>query len=427
VASGRRRTARVAAALAALAGVVNLVSALLPAEADRLQVLDALVPGIVSEGATVITAAAGIGLLLLAGGLRRRQRLAWLAAVVLLCGSAVLNLTKGLDVEEALLELCLAGLLAAQAGQFNARQGPLERRAVLGPALLVVLVTGAYATLGLLANAGAVAGPLPVVRALQEAGRMAVGLGSGLGLEGRFGRSFPASVAAVFYFGSLVVAARVLAPALVRSGRDPGLARAVAASGDSLAYFALRDDRVSVRGGDSLVSWAPVGVVALAAGDPLGPPAHWPAAVAAFLGQATAQGRIAAALGCGAWAPAPTGRPGWPASTWATRPSWTWSGSASRAGPGGSPGRAGTGHGGRGSPPPSAGSPSSTPANAPPCTPWRPAGGERHPNGASRWPWGACSIPEIPAGSWSSAGRPAAACSASSTWCPGATTGPAWT
>ena len=62
MASGRRRAARVAAALAALAGVVNLVSALLPAEADRLQVLDALVPGIVSEGATVITAAAGIGL-----------------------------------------------------------------------------------------------------------------------------------------------------------------------------------------------------------------------------------------------------------------------------------------------------------------------------------------------------------------------------
>jgi hypothetical protein len=169
---------------------------------------------------------------------------------------------------------------------------------VLGPALLVVLVTGVYATLGLLANAGAVAGPLSVVRALQEAGRMAVGLGSGLGLEGRFGRFFPASVAAVFYFGGLVVAARVLAPALVRPGRDPGLARAV--SGDSLAYFALRDDRVSVRGGDSLVSWAPVGVVALAAGDPLGPPAHWPAAVAAFLGQATVQGRIAAALGCGA-------------------------------------------------------------------------------------------------------------------------------
>jgi lysylphosphatidylglycerol synthetase-like protein (DUF2156 family)/DNA-binding beta-propeller fold protein YncE len=289
----------VAAALAALAGVVNLVSALLPAEADRLQVLDALVPGIVSEGATVITAAAGIGLLLLAGGLRRRQRLAWLAALVLLGGSAVLNLTKGLDVEEALLELCLAGLLAAQAGQFNARQGPLERRPVLGPALLVVLVAGAYATLGLLANAGAVAGPLPVGRALQEAGRMAVGLGSGLELEGRFGRFFPASVAAVFYLGGLVVAARVLAPALVRPGRDPDLARAVAASGDSLAYFALRDDRLSVRGGDSLVSWAPVGVVALAAGDPLGPPAHWPAAVAAFLGQATAQGRIAATLGCG--------------------------------------------------------------------------------------------------------------------------------
>jgi lysyl-tRNA synthetase class 2 len=74
----------------------------------------------------------------------------------------------------------------------------------------------------------------------------------------------------------------------------------VAASGDSLAYFALRDDRLSVRGGDALVSWAPVGVVALAAGDPLGPPADWPAAAAAFLAEAAAQGRIAAVLGCGA-------------------------------------------------------------------------------------------------------------------------------
>ena len=300
--AGRRRelVPGVAAALAALAGVVNLVSALLPAQADRLQALDALVPGIVSEGATVITAAAGIALLLLAGGLRRRQRLAWLATVALLGGSAVLNVTKGLDVEEALVEAFLAGLLVSQGGRFGARQGPLERRAALRPALVVAVATTVYATLGLLANAGAVAGPLTVTRILRETARMAVGLGSGLGLEGRFGRLFPASVAAVFYLGALLVIARVLAPALVRPGHDPGLAEAVAASGDSLAYFALRDDRVSVRAGDALVSWAPVGVVALAAGDPLGPPAHWPAAVAAFLGQATAQGRIAAVLGCGA-------------------------------------------------------------------------------------------------------------------------------
>ena len=300
---GRARSAwpapRLAAAVAALAGLLNLVSALLPAEADRLRVLDELVPGAVSAGATAATAAAGIGLLLLAGGLRRRQRLAWLATVLLLGGSAVLNVAKGLDVEEALVEAFLAGLLVGQAGRFTARQGPLERRAALRPGLLVVAATAVYATLGLLANADDVAVPLTPGRVLRETVRMAVGLGSGVGLEGRFGQVFPGSVAAVFYLGALLVAARMLAPALARPVRDPGLAEAVAASDDSLAYFALRDDRLSVRGGDALVSWAPVGVVALAAGDPLGPRDSWPAAVSAFLAEAAAQGRIAAVLGCG--------------------------------------------------------------------------------------------------------------------------------
>jgi lysyl-tRNA synthetase, class II len=301
---GRARRAwpapRLAAALAALAGLLNLVSALLPAEAGRLRVLDQIVPGAVSADATAATAAAGIGLLLLAGGLRRRQRLAWLATVGLLAGSAVLNVAKGLDVEEALVEAFLAGLLGGQAGRFAARQGPLQRRAALRPALLVVVATAVYSTLGLLANADDVAGPLTVSRVAGETARMAAGLGSGIGLEGRFGRVFPASVAAGFSLGALLVVARALAPALVRPARDPGLAQAVAASGDSLAYFALRDDRLSVRGGDALVSWAPVGVVALAAGDPLGPPAEWPAAAAAFLAQAATQGRTAAVLGCGA-------------------------------------------------------------------------------------------------------------------------------
>src|SRR6266542_1639949 len=133
----RDRVARLAAAVAVLAGLLNLASALLPAERDRLRLLDDLVPGVVSQGATVAVAAAGIGLLLLAGGLRRRHRTAWLAAVGLLAGSAVLHVVKGLDVEEALVEAFLAGLLSAKAACFPARPGRGERQGVLGPALTV--------------------------------------------------------------------------------------------------------------------------------------------------------------------------------------------------------------------------------------------------------------------------------------------------
>ena len=52
------RVPRLAAALAVLAGLINLGSALLPAERDRLRLLAHLAPGVVSRGATVAPTAA---------------------------------------------------------------------------------------------------------------------------------------------------------------------------------------------------------------------------------------------------------------------------------------------------------------------------------------------------------------------------------
>ena len=290
---------RLAAAVAVLAGIINLVSALLPTERDRMRLLAELVPGAVSRGATVVVAAAGVGLLLLAGGLRRRHRAAWLATVGLLAGSAVLNVVKGLDVEEALAEAFLAGLLCGQAACFPGRAARGERPGVLGPALIVAGATFAYGTLGLIANDRDVGADLGLAGTAKQVVRMAIGVGPSVPLAGRFGRLFPTSMAAVFFVGLLIVAARALAPALARRPADPGLAAAVATSDDSLAYFALRDDRATVGAGGALIAYRTVGSVALAAGDPLGPPAQWPAVVAAFLDQAAAQGRVAAALGCG--------------------------------------------------------------------------------------------------------------------------------
>src|SRR6266536_2816916 len=257
---------RLAAPLTLAAGVLNLGSALLPAERQRLDLLHRLVPGALSRGATVATAATGVGLLLLAGGLRRRRRTAWLAVVVLLGGSAILHLLKGLDFEEAVAEAFLAGLLAGQGRSFRTRAGPSERRATAAAALGVIGITAAYGIVGLLVNGRDVVEDLSAGRVLGEVGRMALGLGSTLTLTRRFGRFFPTSVAAVFWLGMLVVAARALAPALVRRQADPGLPAAVAAADDSLAYFALRDDRATVRAAHVLVSYRPVGTVALAAG-----------------------------------------------------------------------------------------------------------------------------------------------------------------
>src|SRR6266536_1670549 len=250
-----------------LAGLLNLASVLVPRGRALLELLDANVPGAVSEGATALTAATGIGLVLLSGGMRRHRRSAYLATVALLAASAVLHLIKGLDLGAALLESFLAGMLVARGEHFTARLGPGERAPLLWPALAVPVATVGYGLAGLLVNQGDVAADLGAWSLLEQAGRMALGLGASVPLHGRFGRAFPASVAAVLFTGVAFLLIRLLAPAsrppCPRAADEPGM-------------------------------------VALAAGDPLGPLQDWPGAIAAFRAEAARQGRVAAAIGCGA-------------------------------------------------------------------------------------------------------------------------------
>src|SRR5512142_2708531 len=292
-ARGARRdpTPRVASALALVAGVVNLLSAAFPAEPRRLRLVEAFLPGAVSRGATVATAAAGVGLLLLSGALRRRERLAALAALALLAGGVVLHLVKGFDVEEAVFDAFLAGLLLGRLDRFCAAVRR-RRRSVLRPALAVVAVTLGYGLVGLVVNDRDVVQDLGPLGTLAEIVRMALGLGAATPLSGRFGRFFPTSLAVVCYTGLLYVAARALAPGSRPTAVDPELREAVARSDDSLAYFAVRDDRRTVRAGDTLVSYGNSRGVAVAVGDPIGPREQWPAAAAAFLAEAAADGRV---------------------------------------------------------------------------------------------------------------------------------------
>jgi len=211
------RSPRLTAAVVAFAGMLNLISVAVPAERARLRLLTTWVPGALVTTAAAATAASGVGLLLLAGGLRRRCRSALLATIALLLSGAVFHLLKGLDLEDALVEAFLGGLLVGKADRFSARAGPNERRPVLRPAIAVVLLTLGVGLLGLLANRDDVDGILTVASALWEVARLAVGLPGPLGLDGWFGRLFPATIMAMFLVGAGLVVLRLLAP---RSAAD---------------------------------------------------------------------------------------------------------------------------------------------------------------------------------------------------------------
>ena len=135
-------------ALAALAGAVNVASALSPEITERVAVLTQVAPARMVPIATALALPAGAALLIAGGYLAARRRHAWALATTLLIVLGVLNLMKGLDVEEALLSWSLAGLLIWGREAFYVRHpaGSLAAAArqvplVLGTAFGVALVT----------------------------------------------------------------------------------------------------------------------------------------------------------------------------------------------------------------------------------------------------------------------------------------------
>lgn len=95
----------VSAAIALFSGIMLVISGGLPGEASRLHLLRDLVPLPVVETSHLASSVAGVLLVILARGLFRRKRSAWLATVCLLAAGGVATLLRGLDWEEAAI-LC---------------------------------------------------------------------------------------------------------------------------------------------------------------------------------------------------------------------------------------------------------------------------------------------------------------------------------
>src|SRR5712691_642598 len=123
---GRRRTqprswAPIGSAIGvALAGLIDILSAVTPEITERLFRVERFVPSAVPRVASAGVAAAGVILLLVARGLARRTHRAWQIAVWLLAVSSLLHLVKGLDYEEATITFILAIVLIARRHDFDA-------------------------------------------------------------------------------------------------------------------------------------------------------------------------------------------------------------------------------------------------------------------------------------------------------------------
>ena len=99
------------AAASFMGGSFLLVSGATPAITDRLQALHAILPLPFIEASHLAASLTGTALILLAPGLYRRLDGAFVAARALLLVGAAFSLAKGIDYEEAIVCLTIAGLL----------------------------------------------------------------------------------------------------------------------------------------------------------------------------------------------------------------------------------------------------------------------------------------------------------------------------
>lgn len=114
----RRIVPPVASALVFGGGLVLLLSGNTPAEGSRTAWLEDLLPLPFAEASHMLASITGLLLVVIARGLYRRIASARVAAIVLLLSGAAFSLLKGLDWEEALLMLLLAGALTGSAPAF---------------------------------------------------------------------------------------------------------------------------------------------------------------------------------------------------------------------------------------------------------------------------------------------------------------------
>lgn len=141
----------VAAGVAAVAGVILLVSGALPAGAQKLGTLKDMLPLSFVEASHLAGSVVGVLLLLVSRGLFRKLYRAWVVAMVLMGVGFFASLAKGLDIHEAFSMLGTIGLLAMFRGAFYRVSGASIFRLNIPWLISVVVLLAVIFWIGLFA------------------------------------------------------------------------------------------------------------------------------------------------------------------------------------------------------------------------------------------------------------------------------------
>ncbi|MGE5541081.1 MAG: phosphatidylglycerol lysyltransferase domain-containing protein [Bacillota bacterium] len=264
--------------LVLLCALVNVLSAITPALPERIEFLRDVFSPEFRAASRIAAAFSGFALLLLARGLVRRQRVAWILTIVVLLLSMAAHMIKGLDIEEAALSSVVVAVMLYARGEFFAKSDRPSIQSGLSALGLALLFTLVYGTLGFFFLDRHFGQHFNLVDAFIQTLNLFL-LGPQPVAHTRFAKWFLDSIYIIGWtsLGTGLIA--FLQPVIMRGGvsqtdrlRAERIVRQHGRS--SLARFALLGDKQFYfhSSGDSLVSYVAVSGIGLALGDPIGPP-----------------------------------------------------------------------------------------------------------------------------------------------------------
>ncbi|MEV7418148.1 phosphatidylglycerol lysyltransferase domain-containing protein [Streptomyces sp. NPDC089919] len=288
-------------------GLLDIAAGVFPRfRHSRVHALAEVLPGAMSPVAAALAISAGVLLLLLAHGLKRRKRRAWRAAVVLLPAGAVAQFTYRHSILGVLIAAAILGLLLRHQSEFDALPDPRSRWKALAN---FVLMSAGSIGLGLVivnSHPHRLVGDPSIADQLTHVVYGLVGVEGPVDYAGRVSWTVGYSLGALGMLTALTTVYLAFRPehpaARLTPADETHLRDLLAKHGgrDSLGHFALRRDKAVVfsPSGKAAVTYRVVSGVMLASGDPIGDVEAWPGAIERFMEEARAHSWTPAVMGC---------------------------------------------------------------------------------------------------------------------------------
>ncbi|MEV6423841.1 phosphatidylglycerol lysyltransferase domain-containing protein [Streptomyces sp. NPDC051662] len=291
-----------------LVGLMDIATGVFPRfRHSRMHAFAEVLPGALGPLSAALSISAGVLLLLLAHGLKRRKRRAWRAAVVLLPVGAVAQFGYRHSLVGTLLPLALLALLLRHRREFAALPDPRSRWKALANFFLMGAGSIGLGLIIVSVHPHRTIGNPSLAERLEHVLYGLFGLDGPIDYSGVVSGTVGDSLGALGLLTALTtgyLAFRPEHPAARLTEDDERRLRALLAQHggrDSLGHFALRRDKgvVFSPSGKAAVCYRVVSGVMLASGDPIGDVEAWPGAIERFMDEAKAHSWTPAVMGCG--------------------------------------------------------------------------------------------------------------------------------